>query len=83
MVRYHGEEEKVPLSNIQSVIGTNRQIFTPTPARVTLQLIHPGRFGTEIVFCPKTTIDENLFATTNVAEDLNMRVNNARSSSAP
>jgi hypothetical protein len=81
VVRYRGEEENVPLSDIASVIVTNRP-FTKAPARIMLRLAHPGRFGGKIVFWPKTTIDDNLLATSKVGEDLIVRVNKARSRSA-
>ena len=48
------------------------------PPRVTLRLVQPGKFGSEVVFSPKTGFTLNPFAKSEVAEDLIERVDRAR-----
>jgi hypothetical protein len=76
IVRNHGEEERVPLSNIMNVSAST----LTNPARITLRLAQAGRFGNEIVFSPKRTFTLNPFARNPVAEDLIVRVDGARRS---
>jgi hypothetical protein len=49
VVKYRGEEENVPLSNIMNVSASTNV----NPPRITLRVVQPGKFGTEIVFSPK------------------------------
>ena len=75
VVKYRGEEENVPLSNIMNVSASTNV----NPPRITLRLVQPGKFGTEIVFLPKKAFTLNPFARSEVAEDLIVRVDRARS----
>lgn len=75
LVRDRGEEDHLPLANI---VNVNASIMI-NPPRVTLRLARPGKFGTEISFCPKTGFTLNPFAKIQVAEDLIVRVDQARS----
>jgi hypothetical protein len=47
-VRFGHDEERIELANIVNVGYT----FMVNPARVTLTLRNPGRFGKEVAFCP-------------------------------
>jgi hypothetical protein len=75
LVRDRGEEDSVPLANI---VNVNASIMI-NPPRVTLRLARPGKFGTEISFSPKARFTLNPFAKSQVAEDLIVRVDQARS----
>jgi hypothetical protein len=75
VVRRRGYEEQVPLSNIMNV---NASTMT-NPPRISLRLVQAGRFGSEIVFSPKRSFTLNPFAKSEVAEDLIVRVDKARS----
>jgi hypothetical protein len=74
IVRTRNQEERVPLSNIMNVSTS----ILVNPPRVTLRLISPGKFGNEISFSPATPFSFNLFARNVVAEDLIIRVHNAK-----
>jgi len=74
LVRNRDEEELVPLSNIMNV-----SVWTyVNPPRITLRLITPSKFGSEIAFSPVTGFRLNPFAKNQVAEDLIQRVYQAR-----
>jgi hypothetical protein len=73
VVKYRGEEEIVPISNITNGVFTNRGGRGSGPPRITLWLAPPGKFGKSITF----TSDDK------VAEDLEARVRKSRSRSAP
>ena len=75
LVRNHGEEEKVPLSDIINVSAT----VLVNPPRVTLRLVKPGKFGEEISFSPIRPFTINPFARNKVTDDLITRVDRARS----
>jgi hypothetical protein len=75
LVRNRGEEERVALSNVMNV---NSSTFS-NPPRITLRLVNPGRFGSEIAFSPIAGLRLNPFAKNAVAEDLIVRVDRARS----
>jgi hypothetical protein len=75
LVKNRGEEERVPLSNIMNVNASTAM----NPPRITLRLVKPGRFGQEIAFSPVTGFTLNPFAKNQVAEDLIVRVDRARS----
>jgi hypothetical protein len=47
-VRFGHDEQRIELANIVNVGYT----FMVNPARVTLTLRNPGRFGKEVTFCP-------------------------------
>jgi hypothetical protein len=52
------------------------------PSRITLKLAKPGKFGAEISFAPPPQFNISPFAKNDIAEDLIVRVNRARSQSA-
>jgi hypothetical protein len=74
LVRKGSEEERVPLSNIMNVSAS----LNMNPPRITLRLVNPGKFGQEISFSPPRPFSFNLFAKNPVAEDLIVRVDQAR-----
>jgi hypothetical protein len=74
LVRNRGEEELVSLSNIMNV-----SVTYVNPPRISLRLITPGKFGSEIAFAPVTGFRLNPFAKIQVAEDLILRVYQATS----
>lgn len=74
LVKQGGDQERIPLSNIMNV-----SIGNSSPRRITLRLRNPGRFGNEVTFAPKQGLTFNPFAKNAVAEDLIMRVEQARS----
>lgn len=74
LVKNRDEETLVPLSNIMNVSASVLQ----NPPRITLRLIKPGAFGNEIAFAPIIGFRINPFAKNRVAEDLIVRVHNAK-----
>jgi hypothetical protein len=78
LIKNRGEEATVRLSNIMNVSVSTYM----NPPRVTLRLIEPVTFGYEIVFSPVTGFTLNPFAKNRVAEDLILRVHQARSGRA-
>ncbi len=75
LVKNRGEEDRVLLSNIMNVsVSTNMN-----PPRITLRLVVPGRFGGEVSFSPASSFTLNPFARNPIAEDLIVRVDQARS----
>ena len=74
LVRKGSEEERVPLTNIMNVNAS----VNVNPARITLRLVHPGKFGSEISFSPPRQFSFNPFAKNPIAEDLIVRVDKAR-----
>jgi hypothetical protein len=74
LVRNGGEEDMVSLSNIMNVSVSTYV----NPPRISLRLITPGKFGSEISFSPVTGFRLNPFAKNQVAEDLIQRVYQAR-----
>jgi len=58
VVRNRNQEDRIPLSNIMNVSATT----LVNPPRITLRLIAPGKFGSEIAFSPATPFSFNLFA---------------------
>ncbi len=77
LVRKRSEEDRIALSNIMNVNATTYM----NPSRITLKLVTPCKFGTEISFSPITAFTLNPFAKNQVAEDLIVRVYQARSRS--
>jgi hypothetical protein len=75
VVRNGALEESVPLSNIMNVNATT----LVNPARITLRLIRPGRFGNEISFMPPRPMVANPFARNVLADELVERAYKARS----
>jgi hypothetical protein len=74
LVRKGREEERVALSNIMNVSAST----LTNPPRITLRLVTPGKFGTEIAFSPERQFSFNPFVRNQVAEDLIVRVDQAR-----
>ena len=76
LVKNNGQEERISLSNIMNVSATTMI----NPPRITLRLVTPCRFGSEIAFSPARPFTLNPFAKNAVAEDLIARVYLARPS---
>jgi hypothetical protein len=74
LIRNRGEETVVRLSNIMNVNASTYM----NPPRITLRLIEPGPFGSEIAFSPVTGFVLNPFARNKVADDLILRVDQAK-----
>jgi hypothetical protein len=80
IVRNRGEEERIELSNIMNVSA----ITFMNPPQITLRLITPSRFGSEITFSPAINFAKftlNPFAKNPIAEDLIVRAHRARTRS--
>jgi hypothetical protein len=75
LVRNRGEEDVIALSNVMNVSASTSM----NPPRVTLRLVTPSKFGSEVVFSPVIGFTLNPFARNQVAEDLIVRVDQARS----
>ena len=75
LVKNRGMDERVDLSNIMNVSVST----AANPPRITLRLVKPGRLGGEIAFSPQMGLRLNPFAKSQVAEDLMVRVDKARS----
>jgi hypothetical protein len=74
IVKNRGEEDKIFLSNIMNVSAST----LTNPPRITLRLVQPSKFGTEIAFSPVSKRTLNPFARNQVAEDLMVRIDRAR-----
>lgn len=74
LIRKGGDEERVPLANIMNVNASTNV----NPQRVTLRLVKPGKFGTEVSFALPSRFSFNPFATHPIADDLIVRVDRAR-----
>lgn len=74
LIRIGSEEEIIPLGNIMNVSASTNT----SPPRITLRLVRPGRFGAEVSFSPASKLSFNPFAKNPVAEDLMVRVDQAR-----
>lgn len=74
LIRKSDREEKVSLSNIMNVSASTSM----NPQRITLKLVQPGMLGAEISFSPVTPFIINPFAKNKLAEDLIVRVDQAR-----
>jgi hypothetical protein len=74
LVKNRGSEERIYLSDIMNVSASTLM----NPPRITLRLVRPSQFGTEISFSPASPFSLNLFAKNAVAEDLIVRVDKAR-----
>ena len=74
LVRKGSEEERIALNNIMNVsVSTN-----VNPARITLRLVKPGRFGPEVAFSAVSRMSFDPSAKNPVAEDLIVRAYEAR-----
>jgi hypothetical protein len=74
LVKQGDDQERIPLSNIMNV-----SVMNSSPPRITLRLRNPSRFGNEIAFAAKRAFTFNPFAKNEVAENLILRVEQARS----
>ena len=74
LIKNRGESERIPLTNVMNVSATT---FS-NPPRITLRLVKKGKFGNEIAFQP-AGFSFNPFAKSPIAEDLMVRVDEARS----
>ena len=75
VARRRGVEVRVAIANIMNV---NSSAFS-NPKRVTLRLVQPTAFGSELEFIPKRAFTLNPFAKVAVAENLMERAFAARS----
>jgi hypothetical protein len=79
VVRNRNEEANIDLSNIMNVSASTSM----NPPQVTLRLVQPCRFGSEVVFSPvRGSFSLNPFRRNAVVEDLIVRVDKARASRA-
>jgi hypothetical protein len=78
LIRNRRSEERIPLSNIMNVSVSTLM----NPPRVTLRLVKPGVLGEEVAFSPISQSSLNPFAKSQVAEELMVRVDRARSKRA-
>lgn len=76
LIRNRGVDDRIALSNIMNVSASTNM----NPPRITLRLVTPGKFGPEIAFTPVAKFSFNPLARNPVAEDLMVRVDQARSS---
>jgi len=74
LVRKDRQEERVPLADI---INVNANLAVK-PARITLTLARPGRFGAEVSFAPPPQFNLSPFARSGIADELIARINAAR-----
>lgn len=75
LIKNKSKEERIALSNIMNVSASTNM----NPPRITLRLVAPVRLGKEISFSPKFKFSINPFAKNEIAEDLIVRVDKARS----
>lgn len=75
LVKNRDQEDLIPLSNVMNVSAST----ATNPPRLTLRLASPSRFGNEITFSPAGRHSLNPFAKNEIAEDLIVRVDQARS----
>lgn len=78
LIKNGGKEDTVALSNIMNVSASTFM----NPPRVTLGLVTPSTFGSEVAFSPVVGFTFNPFAKNQVTEDLIVRVDQARSKRA-
>jgi hypothetical protein len=74
LIRNRGKEDTIALSNIMNVSASTYM----NPPHVTLRLVAPSKFGSEITFSPTAAFTLNPFAKNQVTEDLMVRVDQAR-----
>jgi hypothetical protein len=75
VVKNGGDEMRIDLADIMNV----NAVTNMNPPRITLRLVHPTRFGTEVSFSPIRRFTLNPFAKNEIAESLIVRVHQARS----
>lgn len=74
IVKYRGQEDKIPLSNIININWTTYQ----NPPSISLRLKNASKFGQTISFFPITRFGMNRLKTHPIAEELITRVDAAR-----
>jgi len=74
LVRFGQEQERIPLAQIINVSYAGMT----NPARITLTLRTPGRFGKEVSFSPQQSFLSPLFRTNPMVTELIERVDTAR-----
>src|SRR5215471_17322099 len=74
LIRYRGITDRIALSNVMNVSAS----VLVNPPRITLRLIQPGKFGSEVSFLPRMNFSLNPFAKSPIAEDLIVRAYEAR-----
>jgi hypothetical protein len=74
IIKNGDRQERVALSDIMNVSAT----LLINPPRVTLRLVRPSQFGTEISFMPIRRTTLNPFAKSEYIDDLIVRVDRAR-----
>ena len=74
LVRKGGDEERVPLSTVMHVDAPSYL----RPQRITLRLVKPGKFGSELSFALPSRFSFSPFSKHPIAEDLIVRVDRAR-----
>jgi hypothetical protein len=79
LVKNRGLEERIPLANIMNISASTNT----NPPRITMRLVNPGLLGSEIAFSPIKPFSINPFARNAIADDLILRVHNAKSRRAP
>ena len=77
VVKFRGQEGTIYLSKVMNVSSTTNQ----NPPRITLRLRSPSKFGEEISFSPLSPFSLNPFRKNEIAEDLIIRIDRARSKS--
>jgi hypothetical protein len=78
VIKNRGEQARIELSEIMNVSVSTHV----NPPRITLRLVRPTKFGTEVSFAPVRPFTLNPFAKNEVAEGLIVRVDRARSKRA-
>ena len=78
LVKNRGLEERIPLANIMNISAST----ATNPPRITLRLVNPGSFGAEVAFSPIKPFSFNPFARNAIADDLIVRVHDAKSRNA-
>lgn len=81
LIRNRGQEHRVPLTDIMNVNAS----IAVNPPRITLRLKNvsaAGSLGAEVSFSPQRAFALNPFAKNQVAEDLIVRIDRARSGRA-
>jgi hypothetical protein len=79
LVKNRGVEERIPLANIMNISAST----ITNPPRITVRLVSPGLLGSEIAFSPIKPFSINPFARNAIADDLILRVHNAKSHRPP
>jgi hypothetical protein len=74
LVKNGDVEERISLTNVMNVSASTNM----NPPRITLRLVRPGRFGSEVAFSPPSKLSLNPFSKNPVVEDLIVRVDKAR-----